>query len=454
VTRSVLLVRTPSTRFTQTADGSSVAYQVWGEGPPNITWFPFIWGHLEIQWEEPGFRAALERFGSMGRAAQFDKRGAGLSDPLERAATLDDRMDDARAVLDAAGMDRVYLGGLSEGGPLAILFAATYPERVDGLILINTFAGPVPGIPEELHRAFIDEQVAVWETFLERWGDPASPIVEAFIPSRADDQAFRRWVARYTTNAMRPAAVRAAMEMTRAMNVASLLPTIQVPTLVIHVTGDRVIPSIAGKALARAIPNARFEAFEGDDHMYACGDLRDPIIDCIEDFINGSHVRASSPGRALATVLFTDIVDSTAIASRVGDAAWRQMLDAHDELVAEVVQIHGGRRVKSTGDGVLATFESPSRAIECACSLRDRVPRVGLELRVGLHTGEIEIRGDDVGGIAVHIASRVETCARPGEVVVSRTLRDLVVGSNFRFEDRGAHDLRGVAGAWELSVVL
>ena len=447
-------MRTPPTEYTRTRDGSSVAYQVWGEGPPNLTWFPFIWGHLEIQWEEPGFRRALERFGSMARVAQFDKRGSGLSDPLDRASTLDDRMDDARAVLDAVGMDRVFLGGLSEGGPLALLFAATYPERVDGLILINTFAGPPADAHPKLLQAFIEVQQQMFEQFIDHWGDPDSPMVDVFAPSRTDDPAFRRWVARYTTNSMRPAAVRLAFQLATEMNVTAILPTIQVPTLVIHSSGDRMIPMLGGQAIAQAIPGARLEIFDSDDHMYVAGPMRDDIIDCVEEFVAGTRREKTVFERALATVLLTDIVDSTATAERMGDSGWGRLLDAHDELAADVIDHHGGRRVKSTGDGAMATFASPSRAIECALALRDRAARLGLELRAGVHAGEIELRGDDIGGIAVHLAARVEACAAPGDVLVSRTVRDLVAGSGFRFEDRGPHVLKGVAEVWELAAVL
>lgn len=447
-------MRTPATEYTRTRDGSSVAYQVWGEGPPNLTWFPFIWGHLEIQWEEPGFRRALERFGSMARVAQFDKRGSGLSDPLERASTLDDRMDDARAVLDAVGMDRVFLGGLSEGGPLALLFAATYPERVEGLILINTFAGAPADAHPKLVEAFIEVQQEMFETFIDHWGDPDSPMVDVFAPSRVHDRAFRRWVARYTTNSMRPAAVRLAFELATQMNVAAILPTIQVPTLVIHAAGDRMIPMLGGQAIAQAIPGARLEIFDCDDHMYVAGPMRDEIIDCVEEFVAGTGRHKAVFERALATVLLTDIVDSTATARRMGDDEWGRLLDAHDEISAEVIDHHAGRRVKSTGDGAMATFESPSRAIECALALRDRAARLGLELRAGVHAGEIELRGDDIGGIAVHLAARVEACAAPGDVLVSRTVRDLVAGGGFRFEDRGRHILKGVEEAWELAAVI
>lgn len=446
-------MRMPPTQFTQTRTGASVAYQVWGEGPSNITWFPFIWGHIEMHWEEPGFRHALERFGRMGRVAQFDKRGSGLSDPLDRAATLDDRMDDARAVMDAAGMERAFIGGLSEGGPLAMLFAATYPERVEGLLLINTFAGPVPGIPTEMFELFQDVQRQKYDEYINHWGDPASPLVEDFAPSRANDDAFRRWVARYTTNAMRPSAVRVAMELAQQIDINAILPTIQVPTLVMHVTGDRVVPFMAGQSIAAQIPGARFEAFEGDDHMYVAGPLGDAVLDCTEDFVRGARREKAVTHRALATVLLTDIVGSTETATRVGDESWRQLLDAHDEVVGDVVGLYGGRAVKSTGDGVLATFDSPSRALECAKALRDRVHALGLELRAGAHTGEIELRGNDIGGIAVHLAARVEASAAPGEVLVSRTVRDLVAGGGFSFDDRGTHELKGVDGTWELSAL-
>ena len=444
----------PKTQFAQTRTGASVAYQVFGEGPPTFSWFPYIFGHVELGWEEPNHRRTFERIGAFSRAVFFDKRGSGLSDPLDRASTLDDRMDDARAVLDAAGVDHVVIGGLSEGGPLAALFAATYPERVDGLVLINSFAGPVPATPQVMLDQFRALQLGRFDEILARWGDVDSPFLEFFAPSVADDPALRQFSARYTTNSMRPAAVRLAVELSFEMNVFPILSAIQVPTLVIHVTEDQVIPFVAGRAMAKAIPGAVFEAFEGTDHAFWLGHLREPILDCVEDFVTGAPRRARAADRALATVLLTDIVDSTATANRLGDEEWRRVLDAHDQLVADALLHHGGRRVKSTGDGVLATFDSPSRGIDCALALRERTASIGLSIRAGLHTGEIELRDDDIGGIAVHLAARVESNARPGDVLVSRTVRDLVVGSHFRFEDRGSYDLKGIEGAWELHAVV
>lgn len=443
----------PETKYATTRDGASVAYQEFGSAPANFTWFPYLFGHVEMEWEEPGHRWTFERLASFARTVHFDKRGSGLSDPLDRAATLDDRMDDARAVLDACQMDRAFIGGQSEGGPLAVLFAATYPERTDGLVLINTSAGWPPEY-DTAHRPAIEAAfLAGFDEILAHWGDRDSPILDMFCPSRAGDTALRDFMARFSRHAMRPSMVRLALELALRVNVFDLLPTLQVPTLCIHERGDRVVSSRLGRAAAERIPGAEYVELDGSDHVWWLGPNRDEIFERVEGFVTGGTSSTWTGDRALATVLFTDIVDSTAEATRLGDAAWRKMLDAHDQVATKVLAHYTGKMIKSTGDGLLATFDSPTRAIGAALDLCGQTKALGVELRAGLHTGEIELRGADIGGIAVHLASRVESCAEPGRVFVSRTVKDLVAGSRFEFTSCGARTLKGIDGTWDLYAV-
>lgn len=441
------------TRFTKTRDGATIAYQTWGDNKRTFTWFPYLFGHIEQEWDDPGTRACFERLGSFARVVHFDKRGSGLSDPYDRAATLDERMDDARAVLDAVGAGTAYVGGQSEGGPLAILFAATYPERTDGLVLINSSTGRVPWFDDEQWIAMTRAFLARFEPILEAWGQPDAPLLDLFCPSRAQDDAVRRWAAKYSRSAMRPAMVRLALEVAAEVSVWDILPTIQVPTLVIHVARDRLLPVAGGAALAKEIPNAEFVEIDGDDHTWWMGPLREEILDHIERFVTGIQPVRTATDRTLATVVLTDIVGSTATLARVGDSDWRRILDSHDEATSALVDRYDGRRVKSTGDGLLATFDSPGRALDCTLDLRKRMTDLGLDVRAGVHTGEIELRGSDVGGMAVHLAARIESQAAPGEILTSRTVKDLVAGSPFRFETRGAHSLKGIEEEWELFAV-
>jgi class 3 adenylate cyclase len=440
----------PATRYAKTPDGVHVAYQTVGEGPLDLVLVEGFISHLDIAWEDAGTARFRRELASFARLVLFDKRGVGLSDRVPGVPTLEQRMDDIVAVMDAAGVDRAVLMGLSEGAPASLLFAATYPERTRALVLHGgmarstwapdyPWATPADALIESV-VAFEPEEVLFEGTDIETWA-----------PSLADDERAMAWLGRFRRSSITPGALGQLFLMFLEIDVRAVLPTITVPTLVIHRRGDRVVDRHAGEWMASQIPGARYVEVPGSDHFPWTGDT-DAVLSEVEEFITGAR-HVAEPDRVLATVLFTDIVGSTDQASAVGDRAWRETLDQHDALVASVLERHRGRTVKSTGDGVLATFDGPGRAIRCALELHEALAPIGINIRAGLHTGEVEVRGDDVGGIAVHIAARVEAAAAPGEVLVSRTVSDLVVGSGIGFEDRGVHALKGVPGEWQLFAV-
>jgi class 3 adenylate cyclase/pimeloyl-ACP methyl ester carboxylesterase len=381
----------------------------------------------------------------------FDKRGTGLSDRVA-IATLEERMDDVRAVMDAAGSPRAVIFGSSEGGALAILFSVTYPERVSALVLYGAYprGGYVADDSEGLSDEAAEDIVARIET---GWGQPGAenPLRFMLNPVQGADPAYQRAMARYERLSASPGAVAAILRMILAIDVRHLLSAVHVPTLVVYRTAD-LGHADGSRYLGAHIPGAKVVELPGEVYFPYLGD-QDAVVDEIEEFLTG--VRPATPrDRVLATVLFTDIVGSTATAVKVGDRRWRDLLDNHMVLSARVVGRHRGRVVKSTGDGVLATFDGPARAVRCACELRDAVKSSGLEIRAGLHTGEIELIGDDIGGIAVNIGQRVSSLASAREVLVSRTVVDLVAGSGLEFEDRGEHELKGVPGSWRLFQVV
>jgi class 3 adenylate cyclase len=424
----------------------SLAYQVTGDGPIDLVFAPGSVSHLEYSWTEPNLTHVIERFSSFTRFIRYDKRGTGMSDRDVGIATMEERMDDIRAVLDAIGSERAAIYGVSEGGPLAALFAATHPDRTVALILYGTFpriiaAPDWPGIPREVWEQSIEDQVA-------RFGE--GPDLQVWAPSVAGDPSVQAWWGTMERMGASPSAVRSLLTMNGEIDVRAALPTIRVPTLVLHRKGDRVVPIAAGQYMASQIANARFVALDGDDHL-PYGD-QEPIIGEIEEFLTGE--RHHPPiDRVLATVVFTDIVGSTTRAARLGDLKWRRVLDGHDDAARRVASRHGGRVVKSTGDGVLATFDGPARGARFATELAREVAPLELELRAGIHTGEVEVRGTDIGGIAVHIAARIAALAGPGEVLTSRTLKDLTAGSGLVFEDRGMHALKGVPDEWQVYAV-
>ena len=438
----------PETRYAKSGD-VHIAYQVFGEGPFDLVFVPGWISHLDMVWENPLSSWFFKRLGSFSRVICFDKRGTGMSDRDALAASLEVRMDDVRAVMDAVGSERAALYGLSEGGPLAVVFAATYPERVSALVLNATVARgtEAPDYPEGAHmRAVVDQFCEMIDT---GWGQGRT--LSLFAPSLWQSEQARREWGRMERAVISPGAARAYMRILYDLDVRPVVPAVRVPTLVIHRTGDRTVSVEAGRWIARHLPGARYVELPGDDHIPWLGDATS-LLDEVQEFLTGTRGEAEVD-RVLATVLFTDIVGSTERAAQVGDHRWREVLDRHDALVRQQVDRFRGRCVKSTGDGLLGTFDGPARAVRAACAARDGLGGLGIQMRAGLHTGEIEVRKDDVGGIAVHIGARVAAAANPAEVLVSSTVKDLVAGSGLRFTDRGTHALYGVPGEWHLFAV-
>jgi len=431
------VVPAPPTRYARSGE-ARIAYQVLGEGPPDIVAVTGPASHLDLQWDEPGTARNRRRLASFGRVLLFDRRGTGLSDPADRPATLEQQMDDLDAVLDAAGMGRVALFGAVEAG-LCAMYAATHPDRVSALVLVNVSAtGGIAAAPEWRERML--------ELIEEHWGE--GRFVELFAPTRAGDRRFADWWVRFERSSVSPSMARKLLDLTASADVSAVLPAIRVPTLVLHRSGNPLVPVESGREVAALIPGARFVEAPGTD-LYDWPGADDPEMDVVEEFLTGRPPRRE-PERALATILFTDIVGSTGHAARLGDRAWRALLQRHDEAVRDCLARFRGREVKTVGDGFVATFDGPARAVQCAGEIADAVGSLGLQVRCGLHTGECELLDHDVGGIAVHIAARVVALAGGGEVLVSSTVKDLVVGSALAFEDRGVHDLRGVPGEWRL----
>jgi len=428
--------------------GVSIAYQVHGNGPIDLVLVPGFVSQVELLWEEPTVARFLRRLTSFARLLVFDKRGQGLSDRPGRPPTLEESMDDLRAAIEAAGFERPALFGVSEGGPMSALYAATYPDQVSSLVLFGTFARMVEtdGFPHGISDAQLDR----WGSVVRRdWG--GSVALDIWAPSRVGDREFERWWARLLRQGTSPAGAIALMDLYREMDVRAILPAIDVPTLVLHRDGDRMVSSAQGRYLAEEIPGARYVELSGADHLPFAGDL-DPLLEEVEEFLVGSRGGGESE-RALATILFTDIVGSTEKAAELGDRGWRALLERHDAAVRRQLSLHRGREVKTMGDGFLATFDGPARAIRCASAVRDEVAALGIEVRAGIHTGEVELIGDDVGGMAVNIGARIGALADPGEVLVSSTVRELVVGSGLEFEERGVEKLKGAPGEWRLFAI-
>ena len=437
----------PKTRYAKSG-GVSIAYQVVGDGPSDIVFIPGYVSNVEFWWELPTTARIFERLASFARVILWDKRGTGLSDPVAELPSLDQRIEDMMAVMDAVGCERASFFGASEGGPMSLLFSAAHPERTNALVLYG--ASPKfssgPGwewgwSPEEITSRF-DE--------MERdWGEGA--LLSLFAPSQADSEPLRIAWGQFQRRGASPRMGRMVYQALCEIDCREILSAITVPTLILHVTGDRVAHVNAARYMAEKIPGAQMVEFPGEDHVLVMLDP-DPIVDEIEQFLTGVRHETQS-NRVLATVMFTDIVDSTLRATEVGDNRWRDVLATHDAAVRRQLGRFDGREVKTTGDGFLATFAAPSRAISCACAVRDAVAQIGIDVRVGLHTGECELMGDDVGGVAVHTGARVAALAGAGEVLVSSTVKDLVVGSRIEFADRGTHELKGVPGEWRLFAV-
>jgi len=436
-----------ATRYAD-SDGVSIAYQVHGEGPLDLVFVPGFVSHVEVYWELPMVARFFRRLASFSRLVLFDKRGQGLSDRPGRPPTLEESMDDLGAVMAAAGCERPAIFGISEGGPMSALFAATHPGRVSSLVLYGTFPRIVkaPDFAQGVRGEALD---ALYEMLKQEWGGPAA--IDFWAPSLVDDLEFQQWWSRLLRQGTSPAGAIALIELYREIDAREVLSTIDVPVLVLHRRDDRVVPVRQGHYLAEKIPGARYVELSGEDHLAMVGD-QDELLDEVEEFLLGSR-RAHEPERALATVLFTDIVGSTERAAELGDRRWRDLLERHDALVRRQLDLHRGREVKTTGDGFLAIFDGPTRAIRCARAIREELSGIGIEVRAGIHTGEVELIGDDVGGMAVNIGARIGALANGGEVQVSSTVKELVVGSGLEFSDRGAHTLKGAPGEWHLFAV-
>ncbi|HXE45196.1 MAG TPA: adenylate/guanylate cyclase domain-containing protein [Conexibacter sp.] len=434
----------PETRYARAGE-VHIAYQVVGSGPIDLVYVPPQLQQVEHLWSEPRIAAFFERIARFSRLILFDRRGTGLSDPISSATTLEDQMEDVTAVLDAVGSERAALFAQSEGTTMAMLYAATHPERTGALVLYAGMARMTAAPGYDWPGSAAERERRIAEVFA-AWGTGAR--LGLIAPSAADDVALRRWFGALERLSASPGALRLLFDMAGETDVRDVLPSIAAPTLVLHRRDDPLIDVRHSHYLAEHIPGARYVELEGRDNLIVVGDS-DGLLAEVERFLTGTHT-PPEPDRVLATVMFTDIVGSTETAARIGDRAWRELLARHDDLSRAQLAHHRGRAVKSLGDGFLATFDGPARAIRCALELREVVRELGVELRAGLHTGECDAMGEDLSGLAVHIGARVGALAAPSEVLVSNTVKDLVVGSGIGFADRGEHALKGVPGTWRL----
>lgn len=436
----------PETRYAKSGD-VHIAYQVTGAGTLDLVFVPGFVSHVEASWQSPAIAKFFARLASFARLILFDKRGTGLSDRTSQIFTLEQRMDDVRAVMDAAGSERAVLFGISEGGPMSILFAATYPERTTALVMYGAYAKR--SWAEDYPFGWRDEE---WDAFFanveNHWGTVPGLDLNVWAPSIAQDEQAKEGFATYLRGAASPGAVHAVMEMNREIDVRNVLPTVRVPTLIIHRAGDRNIRIQHARYMAEQIPDARLIELPGDDHMPWVGNI-DGLLGEVEEFLTGVR-HGPEPDRILTTVLFTDIVGSTERAAELGDRQWRDLLARHHDLVRRELNRFRGREVGTAGDEFFATFDGPARAIRCAGAIRDAVTTLGLTVRLGLHTGECEVMDENIAGIAVHIGARVMSHAAPGEVLVTSTVKDLVAGSGLDFVERGAYALKGIPGEWRL----
>jgi pimeloyl-ACP methyl ester carboxylesterase len=431
----------PETKFANSGD-AHIAYQVVGDGPIELVYVQGFVSNIELNWQEPSYATFLSRIASFSRLITFDKRGTGLSDRVseDRLPTLEQRMDDVRAVMDAVGSERAAFFAVSEGGPMCFLFAASYPHRTSALVVYGSYAHS--GAAPEYEWTRSAESRAEFRRLLEKsWGGPFGLAERA--PSMAGDAAFSRWWSTLLRQSASPKAALSLIEMNAQIDVRPALPTIRVPTLIIHRTGDRAMKTEEARYMAENIDGAQLLLLPGDDHLPWVGET-EPILDAMHEFLTGAP-RARELDRVLATVLFTDIVGSTNRAAEMGDARWKELLVAHHRTVRAELQRFGGREIDTAGDGFLATFDGPARAVRCALSIVDRVRSLGIEIRAGAHTGECELMDGSIGGIAVHIGARVAALAGPSEVLVSRTVKDLVAGSGAPV--RGSRDAPPQRGA-------
>jgi pimeloyl-ACP methyl ester carboxylesterase/class 3 adenylate cyclase len=434
----------PEVRYAK-SDDVHIAYQVFGSGPVDLVIIPGFISNIEHYWDWPEAARWLNHLAGRARVILFDKRGTGLSDRLGQLPNLEQRMDDARAVMDAAGVETAAVMGFSEGGSLAVLFAAAHPDRCSALVLYGAFARFSDWFPTTQK---LDSFLDYVET---RWGTGES--FAAFAPSKKGDREFQRWWGRWERLGGSPSAVKSLMRLNSGINIDGILPSVRVPTLILHRTEDPTVSIQAGRFLASHIPHAKLIELEGADHMCWFGDNAAQIANTILDFVlePGADPRAAATSRrVLATILFTDIVASTERAVELGDKNWRELLTAHDATVRREIIRFRGNEIKSTGDGFLADFDGPARAIRCAMAIADAMAPLGIQIRAGLHTGEVERSDTDVHGIAVHLAARIMGTAAAGGVVVSRTVKDLVAGSGIELDDAGEHLLKGIQEKWQL----
>lgn len=434
------------------SDGLSIAFQVFGTGEPDLVIVPGIVSSIEDMWEEPASARMFRRIGEAFRVIVFDKRGQGLSDSFEGVPTLEERMDDVRAVMRAAGSNTAMLFAQSEGGAMGALFAATYPATVTRLVLWGTMAR-FAWADDYPHRPRLEQML---ERMDADWGKPE--FVQRLTPSRAKDLEFCERMAHHHRHIASPSAIRRILQANARIDVRAILPQLRQPTLIVHRRGDRMVHYENGRYLASHIPGATYLELPGEDHLCWEGDP-EPVIDALINFGATRHGRyepqARAAERSLATVLFTDIVGSTALAATLGDGRWRDVLQQFHACARRELEPYRGREIDTSGDGMFATFDGPARAIRCALAIvREAKEKLGIEIRAGVHTGEVEPIGDKVSGLAVHIGARVMGLAGPGEVLVSSTTRDLVAGSGIDFEERGAHALKGVPGEWRVAKAL
>jgi class 3 adenylate cyclase len=434
-----------TTSYARSGD-AHIAYQVYGDGPLDLI---LVWGtmsHVELFWEDPLCAHFLEQLASFSRLILFDKRGCGLSDRVAGQPTLEQRIDDVRAVMDAVGSERAAIFGESEGGPMSMLFAATYPQRTTALILYGTFAR---WVDDDFPGAYTrDEFTRLIDNHVQDWG--RGEVVRWFAPGYAEfgEEILREAGGRFERSAFSPGAYRELMRLNAEIDVRAISKQVRVPTLILHRRGDKVVDVRQSRWLAAEIPNAQYVELDGENHLPHVGDV-ESVLRHTAEFLTGAP-RVVETDRVLATVFFTDVADSTRRAAELGDARWRDVLDRHDSLMRTVLARHQGHEVKTTGDGFLATFAGPARAVRCGLEAVRAALQAGLAIRVGVHTGEVDIRGDDIGGIGVHIAARVAALAAPNEVLVSRTVKDLVAGAGLKFQERGEHTLKGVPDVWQL----
>lgn len=437
----------PETRYAESG-GLDIAYQVTGEGPLETLFVPGFASNLEVMWEAPAFGRILQRLAGLSRLVALDKRGTGLSGRDLGSGSAEERMDDLRAVADAAGLERPAIVGISEGGPLALLFATTYPERARALVLWGTFsrlarAPDYPdGVDPERMRSMIDRTESAWGS---------GRALRSFVRSERADDATLELFGRYERLACTPGGVREILERAGEIDVRAALPAVSIPTLVVHRTGDPLVPVGLARYIADRVEGARLVVLDGDFHLSADPGAEDDALDAIEEFLTGSPAGpALDTDRVLATVLFTDVVGSTRQIAEIGDRRWKARIEQHDRIAAAEIERHRGTLVRVSGDGLLATFDGPGRCIRAAQAVMSAVRPLGLELRAGVHTGEIDRLEHDIAGLAVHAGARIAALAGAGEVLVSSTVKDLVIGSGLDFADRGVHSLDGVPGEWQL----